>query len=88
MSNIFKLYPTHFSRGVEKFSRGALPPWFRAWSTVCFVWWSVRILLMLMRLVVNKYCRIKHDFSYPTLYSRKSLDISQNSMSSNIICFI
>jgi len=26
MSNIFKLYPTHFSMGAEKFSRGASPP--------------------------------------------------------------
>jgi len=26
MSNSFKLYPTHFSRGEEIFSRGASPP--------------------------------------------------------------
>jgi len=26
MSNIFKLYPTHFSRGGEKFSRGCFAP--------------------------------------------------------------
>jgi len=26
MSNIFKLYPIHFSRGGEKFSRGGCAP--------------------------------------------------------------
>jgi len=30
MSNIFKLYPTHFSRGGKKLSRGDSPPWLQA----------------------------------------------------------
>jgi len=32
MSNIFKLYPTHFSRGGEKYSTGASPLWL--WACV------------------------------------------------------
>ena len=42
MSNTFKLYPTHFSREGEKFSRWALPPpppWLWAWrKLLCNAW--------------------------------------------------
>ena len=38
MPNSFKLCPTHFSRGGEKFSRGATSPWLRAW---CVIWTNV-----------------------------------------------
>jgi len=41
MSNIFKLCPTHFTRGGENFSRRASPflrnPWLRAWSQMNMV---------------------------------------------------
>jgi len=30
MCNIFKLYPTHFSRGGGNFSKGGFAPWLRA----------------------------------------------------------
>jgi len=32
-AQIFKLCPTHFSMGSEKFSRGASPPWL--WAYLC-----------------------------------------------------
>ena len=31
MSNIFKLWPTHFSRGAKNFLGLLRPPWLRAW---------------------------------------------------------
>ena len=31
MSNSFKLYPAHFSRGEKKFVGGLCPSWLRAW---------------------------------------------------------
>jgi len=36
MSNSIDIYSTHFSRGSEKFCRGASPPWLRACTHIFF----------------------------------------------------
>ena len=49
MSNIFKLWPTHFSRGSEKFSRGFSPlvTGLHADTLICLQWYALVLTLRL-----------------------------------------
>jgi len=69
----FKLSQTHVSRGGGNFSRGAKPPWLRAWPNVLLtVSFVLEIYCEIEKCLVNRTCGLKM-FSFSTWFANLSM---------------